>query len=250
MELKNLFRGLKGTLVALSAIAAAPLASAGMTDVVFSIKAENSDGVAEYQLTMDELGGWQRGSDTFEYSSGNKIDVRDSDGDKIFSLSNVSLFFRADPQINLSFAVQAGGVDTAFTITSGTLSFTTIQNADGQASSAFTVTDTNNNGATLTGDNGDGNAYNTYYNGTGNLFSGQVAGLSVPAGSRSRSTGSNDPASGYRSVGADVSDMTAQVKFELTARDLASGTTQYEIVPEPSAMLLLSLGALCLIRRK
>lgn len=248
MELKSLISGLKRTLVVLAAAAAAPLASANLTDVVFSIKGESNAGTAVYSLSLDDVN-WQRSQDQYEWSSDATIDVKDGSGATVFTLTNVSLFFRADPQINLSFAVQAGSADTNFSISSGMLSFDMIQNADGQASSAFTVTDTNNNGATLTGANGDGNGYNAYYNGS-NLFVGQIPSLSVPAGTQSRSTSDNYPAAGYASVGADVDNMSAAVKFSLTARDLASGTTQYEIVPEPSALVLLALGGLSLIRRK
>jgi len=248
VELKKLFAGLKRTLVVLVAIAAAPFASADLTEVVFSIKGVSDTGAATYSLTMNDLN-WQRSQDQWDWSSDASIDVKDGDGETVFTLSNVSMFFRADPQINLSFSVQAGNADTIFSITSGTLSFDTIQNAQGQASSAFTVTDTNNNGATLTGGNDDGNGYNAYYNGL-NLFAGQIPSLSVPVGTQSKSTSDNYPADGYAAVGADVSDMAAKVKFTLSARDLASGTTQYEIVPEPSALALLALGGLSMLRRK
>jgi hypothetical protein len=248
VELKKLTNGLKRTLVVLAAIAAAPLALADLTEIVFSVKGTSNDGTAIYNLTMDDVN-WQRSQDQWEWTSNSSVDVKDGDGQTIFTLSNVSMYYRADPQINLSFSVQAGSSDTVFSISSAPLSFPTIQNADGQASSAFTVTDTNNNGATLTGGNDDGNGYNAYYNGT-SLFAGQIPSLSVPVGTQSKSTSENFPLSGYSSVGADVSDMLAKVKFTLSARDLASGTTQYEIVPEPSALALLALGGLSLLRRK
>lgn len=248
MELKSLISGLKRTLVVLAVAAAAPLANANLTDVVFSIKGESNSGSAVYSLTMDDVN-WQRSQDSWDWSSDASVNVKDGNGNTVFTLTNVSMFFRSDPQINLSFSVQAGSSDTVFSITSGTLSFGQINNAQGQASSAFTVTDTNNNGATLTGGQSDGNGYNAWYNGS-NLFVGQIPGLSVPVGTQSRSTSDNYPAVGYAPVGADVTDMTAGVKFTLTAHDLASGTTQYEIVPEPSALVLLALGGLSLIRRK
>jgi len=248
VELRNVITGFKRTLCVFAVIAAAPFASASLTDVVFEIKADSDQGSAVYTLSMDDIN-WQRSQDQWEWSSGEVIDVKDANNKVVFTLSNVGMYYRADPQINLSFSVQAGAADTAFTITSGLLSFPTIQNADGQASSAFTVTDTNNNGALLTGGNADGNGYNAWYNG-GSLFAGQIAGVAVPAGTSSRSDSANYPANGYAPVGADVDDMQAQVKFTLSARDLASGTTQYEIVPEPSALVLLALGGLSLIRRK
>jgi hypothetical protein len=251
---RRTLRGLTRTTLVLAAVGIAPAVLADLPDVLFTVKAMSADGVAEYQLTLNEAG-WQRGQDQWEYNSGETIKLIDPDTQKtIAELQNVELFFRADPQINLSFAVQAGGTDTLFLISSGLLEFATIQNADGQASAAFTVTDTNNDGADLTGeigtDAGD-RAYAAYYNGLGaNLFSGLVSGLSVPAGSQSRSTAENDPLVGYRSVGADVESMNADISFTLTASDLASGTTSYEIIPEPSALVLLGLGALSLLRRK
>lgn len=248
MELRNVILGLKKTICVFAAIAAVPFASAGLTDVVFTVNAESAEGNAVYNLTMDDIG-WSRSEDQWDWSSDEVIDVKDQDGNVIFTISDVSLFFRADPQVNLAFSVQAGPADTAFTITSALLSFPTIQNAQGQASSAFTVTDTNNNGALLTGGNDDANAYNAWYNG-GNLFVGQIPAVVVPVGMSSRSDSANYPLNGYAAVGADVSDMQSQVKFTLSAKDLASGTTQYEIVPEPSALVLLALGALSLIRRK
>lgn len=250
MELRKVLSGFKKALCVFTVIAAVPFAGAGLTDVIFSVTAESDEGTAVYELTMDGMG-WQRTQDQWDWSSDEVIEVKADNGSTIFTLSDVSLFFRADPQINLSFSVQAGNSDTAFTIASALLSFPTINNAQGQASSAFTVTDTNNNGATLTGGNGDGNGYNTFYNGyLSNLFVGQIPSVVVPAGTSSRSDSANYPANGYAAVGADVSDMSAQVKFSLTAKDLASGTTQYEIVPEPSALVLLALGGLSMIRRK
>jgi len=249
VELKNVKNGFKKALCVFAAIAAVPFASADLSEVVFSIKGDSNSGSAVYNLTMDGIN-WQRSQDQWDWSSDKTVNVKDDSGNTIFTLSNVALFYRGDPQINLSFSVQAGSSDTAFTITSGQLNnFGTIKNAQGQASSAFTVTDTNNNGATLTGTNDDNNGYNAWFNGT-NLFAGQIPSITVPAGTSSRSDSANYPANGYTAVGADVTDMQAQVKFTLSAKDLASGTTQYEIVPEPSALVLLALGGLSLIRRK
>lgn len=242
-------RGLKRAACVLAAAVLAPAALADLPDVIFSIEASGSNGSGTYEVSLDDAG-WERSGSEWEYSDDSHISITDPNtGKEVFSLSGVEVFFRADPQINIAFSVQAGSVDTSFTITSNTLNFPTISNAQGQASSAFTVTDTNNNGASLSGNGAGGNSYEAFYNGS-NLFSGQILGLNVAAGSQSNSTAENDPAVGYRAVGGSVSDMTAQVSFTLSARDLASGTTTYEIVPEPSALALLALGALSLFRRK
>jgi hypothetical protein len=241
-------RGLKRAACVLAAVLA-PSAFADLPDVIFSIEASGANGTGLYEVTLDDAG-WDRSGSEWQYSNDQKITITDPDtGNVVFSVSGVEVYFRADPQINIAFAVQASNVDTAFVITSNTLNFPVINDADGQASSAFTVTDTNNDGASLSGDGAGGSSYLAMYNGT-NLFSGQITSISVPAGSQSNSTAENDPAVGYRAVGADVTNMTAEIAFTLSARDLASGTTTYEIIPEPSALALLALGALSLFRRK
>jgi hypothetical protein len=40
------------------------------------------------------------------------------------------------------------------------------------------------------------------------------------------------------------------VQFTLTHDDLASGTNSFEVIPEPSTLALVALGALSMLRRR
>jgi hypothetical protein len=58
------------------------------------------------------------------------------------------------------------------------------------------------------------------------------------------------PATGYAPIADPVADMSAMISFELSADDLASGTTNFVIVPEPTSLGLLALGVIGLLRRR
>lgn len=168
-----------------------------------------------------------------------------------------------DPEVNVNFAVQAGASTTTFHIASALLEFDTITNAEGRASAAISVTDYNpfDGDAVLTGVGDTGGAYLAQYNGW--------------AGNQEFPSGAPDPlgttfTEGIPSVTAtfggtqtanhnvdwtpitqeDPYDMSALVSFELTANDLASGTSTYLIIPEPASLTVVLLGGLSLLRRR
>ena len=158
-----------------------------------------------------------------------------------------------DPVVDLGFSVQAGAVDTQFSIGSAKLPFTTIANPIGSASAAYNLTDFGGTigAATLTGLFDGGGAYLAQYNsGTGfpdgtlftELINTQIQ-VAVPFGSQG-ANGSYDAA-----IGEAAFDMSSRIEFELSAGDLASGTSTFEITPEPTGLLLLAVGA-ALIRRR
>jgi hypothetical protein len=231
--------------------AAGSVANADLAGAAFRIEASNGTGSGVLEWGLNDLT-YDKETNTWSWSQGSSIEILDEDEDVVATLQNANVYIQGDPSINLGFAVQAGDTDTTFTITTALLSFATIQNADGQAGAGFTITDVDNNGAVFTAGNGTGHGYLAQYNGvvpTGTDFTRLIGDFSSGAG-KSASSSDNDPANGYRPVGGDVDDMSARVQFTLSANDLASGTNSYEIVPEPSALLLAALGALALIRRK
>jgi len=151
-----------------------------------------------------------------------------------------------DPFIAVFFAVLSGPSPTTFVIASGLLSFPTIDPAEGRATVGFTVTDVNGDGVTLTGKNINGDSYLAQYNGlapTGTTFASLIPGLA--AGSLSTNTASAAvPAVGFAPIGAPVSDMSVEVNFELSANDLASGTSQYVIQSPPTSVEAASWGGI------
>jgi hypothetical protein len=219
----------------------------------FKIVVSNSLGTGQLSWGVDQMT-YDPVYNEWSWNSFSPVDVKSSTGAVLASLQNASVLIAGDPSVFFGFNVQAGGVDTTFTISSALLSFGTINNAVGRASAGFTLTDTNNNGATLTGLYGAGNAYLAQYNGfagtqSGTDFTQLVKTFGAGVG-QSQSASGNDPLLGYRLVGGNVSDISSAVHFKVTAGDLASGTNFYEVVPEPSSLALLGLGALALFRRR
>jgi hypothetical protein len=163
--------------------------------------------------------------------------------------------FGQDPSVNLSFAVESGSTPggTSFTIKSALLTFPTINTPSGRASAGFTLTDgVDEDGATLTPLNSDPGSYKAQYNGfvpSGTTFTHLIPQMVAdPLGTISLSQ--DYPGGGlYEAIGTPVSDMSTQVSFVLSANDLASGSSVFEIIPEPSGLLLVAVG-LALVRRR
>jgi len=169
-----------------------------------------------------------------------------------------SATYIADPVVNLSFSVQAGSMSptTTFMIGSALLAFPTINGAIGRASAGYSVTDTEGDAAILDGIGdpaGAQGAYLAQYNG----FAGTVSGttfceffpLITALPDQTAAPSQNEPAVGFNAIVPPVSDMSSFVSFTLTRNDLASGTTNFEIIPEPASLALLLVGAALLRRR-
>jgi len=228
----------------------------GISDVIYTITATNADGQGTYSVGLDR-GRWyydlEKDAAGYEWSLSSPVNIKAPNGTIIATLLNGSFCVDCDPQVNLSFAVQAGTSATSFAISSALLTFPTIPTPQGLASAAFSVTDINHNAATLTGLGPAGMSYLAHYNGqvpTGTPFTEQIPQVLAPVGG----TGTEDvtvPPTGYATIADPVSDMSSEVTFTLTARDIASGTSNYEIIPVPEpAGLLLAVAAIVLVRRR
>ncbi len=233
----------------LSVIVAVRPVHADVSDPALQIMASNATGTGVFQVTSDQL----NFSDGVYSWSGSNIVIEDGAGDAIALIQSVSVAFRQDPVITLFFDVLAGGTDTFFSISSGLLSFPAIQDPNAAASVGMTLTDSDVSGsASLVGatSTGNGFAYVAQYNGLvpgGTTFVEAISGMSVnvPAGSTSDSFNS-----GFSIIPGAVSSMSAEIAFQLSANDSASGTSVYAIIPEPGALMLLAAGAGVLVARR
>ena len=172
-------------------------------------------------------------------------------------LNDAAVTLDPDPQIAWNFAVQAGELDAQFEIRSSLVSFPTISAsvAEGRASSGFTVTDLNGDGAVLQALGAPGaGAYTAAYNGwwgTSTEFVSMINMVAAsPGGTGAMSQSYPSMAPWWVPMGDSVSDMSSRVWFSLTANDSATGSNNYEIVPEPSTVGLLVLGTMAVLRRR
>ena len=121
--------------------------------------------------------------------------------------------------------------------------------AEGRATVGYSLTDFDGDGAILVGlgdPNGSPAAYLAQYNGNAATFSGTTFAELIPGMScgpfESTTLSDAHPALGFLPIVDPVSDMSALINFNLTANDLASGTTNYIIQEKPTSVESVSWG--------
>jgi hypothetical protein len=262
-----------GVLVAACAFCAAP-ALAGIPSTVITIGAESSLGLGAWSLDLaDPIWGAaidSEGNFNFELSDWlaaqgmDAIEITDQGtGEVLAELQTLSVTYIADPVVSTNFSVQAIGADTRFTISSGPLTFPTIDAADaiGRASASMTVTDffipgsIGASGVNIVGEQAGGAIVSATYNGaigTGSVFGEMLApGLFQPVSGGSDVRAEDIPGGGsFLPIGEDVSDISIGFDFTLSAWDLASGNATFEVIPTPGAAILLGGGLLAARRRR
>ena len=237
-------------------MAIAPFATADLSNVIYEVAVCRPGGqcLGGVQIAADDPRGhgWWEGGD-YHWMLDEDITIYDYATGTVevgyVRATGSTLDIVEDPVVDLGFSVQAGATATQFSIASAKLSFATIAAATGSANTAYNLTDWNGDEATLTGLFAGGGAYKAQYNGfpNGTLFS-ELITSPITAGSFE-----SMPANGTYSaaIAGSVSDMSARIEFELSAEDLASGTSTFEItpIPEPAGLLLLVVGGALLRRR-
>jgi hypothetical protein len=247
-------------LATLASLASAEIIGPGMTIVVSD--GQGNSAMYSYQATQDAQGNWS-------FNDNTPYPLYDNTGLLLATLNPPQLVeqgqscaatYIADPVVGLNFAVQAGPFSptTTFMIGSALLNHADIlSGAEGRASAGFSVTDGDGNGAQLVGignPNGSQGGYLAQYNG----YAGAVAGttfaelhhqVDVAPDSTTVTNNNNVPVSGFTPIAGVVMDMSSFVSFTLTRNDLASGTSNFEVIPEPASLLLVLAGVAFLRRR-
>ena len=159
---------------------------------------------------------------------------------------------RANPQVNVNFSVIGGTTAGEFTITSALVSFATVFNAMGQVNAGINLTDRSPVGASVTNAVGYGGKSYSWVNGLpGDIGATQFRELfsqDLSVSGVNNSVHGSDQTAGFEPIGLDVSSISGQIRFALSARDLASGSSTFVITPEPASLLMI-LG-LALLRRR
>jgi len=230
-----------------SVLVASSTARADIIGVLVEVEATSQMGTAKANLNIPTLP--DPVPEKVQWKLASKLQLRDAGNNLIAELEDLTIGYEQDPAIDLGFQVTAGNSDTTFTISSAVLAFPAITNGIAFASAAVTLTD----GAALPGNGADLNVvapatglYKATYNGA-TTFAELLGNVNLPgAGSIGASTDS-----GIQIIPASVTSMDAQFKFKLSANDLASGTSRFEIViPEPATGTLLGLAGFALLRRR
>lgn len=227
-------------------IVGAAAASADIGDPVVVFEAVNGLGTGSFTVNLDD-GAWD--GDSWFWMAMDPIEIRTDSGDLLVTLNEGSVFIDEDPVVGIGFAVAAGNADTVFTIQSSTVSFPTIFGAQGRASAGYTLTESNGDTATLTGQLAGGTLFEA------NTDLGTFTNLLTGPFSENSAFGTNSGTDEYPGGGAftlvgDVSEISVKWGFELSAHDQASGTSVFVVVPAPASAGLLALGGLALGRRR
>lgn len=245
---------MRGVFVALVVVLGVPsVATADLGDVVFFVEACVGPACSGFFEVTQADGEWD--GDTFTWQLEGTVDIEDDYGNLIATIGSTDpdeptfVVFRSDPQVNLGFAMQAGDQDTTFTIRSALLEFDTMLNPTAQASVGVNLSDFMGDGAWLDGAGPDDRVYLAQYNEfvpNGTTFTTLIDGLSTD---EAFDTVSIDDETGWQSLTGTVDNISSQVKLTLSAFDMASGTSNFEIVPEPAGLLLLVVAS-ALVRRQ
>jgi hypothetical protein len=232
-------------------------ARAGLADIsrdVFVIRAECSEGVAEYRATS--IDGHFAPNGSYQWSLDQPVTLRSASGSVMAVLQGASVLCHEDPDVSISFDVLAGNLEIAFTISSAQVSFPTIMQGAGRTSATLALTDLTNDGAVLNPAAQPG-AFTSRFNGAapgGTTFHDSFLSpvrVVIPGGSQ---TVSDDfPGGGdYLAMGGPVSNIGVRYEFFLSHGDEASGTGFFRVepAPAPASLWILAVGGLVRARRR
>lgn len=246
------------SIVIFSIIALAPLALADVSDNLFELViCRNGVCVADYYVPSQ--GTWNPATQQWEWILDQDVvfDDPQNPGSEFATLNSGTAIavqppipgLRTNPQVLLNFVMTGGTEDTEFTITSALQTFDPMVNPFGQSEVGINLTDRNGNGATLWSTLGNDGVSFSHYNGlapAGSLFA-ELLRDDILANPFQSAAGS-DNTNGFQPIVDIVSSMSARINFMVSARDLASGSSTFIIIPEPASLALLL--SLALLRRR
>ena len=181
------------------------------------------------------------------------------EGINLGSVNSLEVMFDADPQVDLNFSLVNNNLNypVMFTISTATIAFTPVPNAQAAASASVTLTQGAGSpeGASITGLFPNDKIYQARYSTTypvnsQTVFADLCSSMSFASGLGTSGTETVPPV-GFTNLGTTVYMMESQFKFILSPGDQASGTSAFLIIPEPASILsLLAVAGLLLLKRR
>jgi hypothetical protein len=218
---------------------------AGIVNLNVTITAATSTKSASQNFAISG----EAGGNGLEWDLGESVDI--VDGRRVLgTIESLKIKVWEDPAVSLEFYVIAMNANTLFTITAAPVVFPAIDNPQAYATAGLTLTDRNQDGASITGAYAGGKSYEALYNGP-NVYADLVS--SFNAGVRQTITQSEGkPPVGFDIIAGSITSIQSEFKFTLSANDSASGTSYFEVIPipEPATIAMLGLGSLLLLRKR
>jgi hypothetical protein len=195
----------------------------------------------------DNTGSWAFAgpatSDPFTWALSEPVNIYSSQNPTVLlaTVDSLNLTLDGDPQVVLGFAVTAGAANTVFSMSSALVAFGSLTNPAAFATAGVSVTDNDSDGGSATGLFAGSKSYQASYNG-GNLFANLVSPVIAPVDDSGIGSERN-PAVGTIPIPGSVTSIKGEFSFLLTKNDSASGTSRFNIVPEPSSVILALMAA-------
>jgi hypothetical protein len=228
-HLRHCLRNLAICLLALVTLAStAGTATADFIGATITVEATNTDGRGTFTVNLPA-----NAPDPYTYNNPNVVELRDSENMLIGSIDDIQVHLEGDPVASISFIATAGSFPTTFSINSAVVSFPPILNPIGNATATVTLTDTSTNGASLTPVAPNTGVFLPTYNGS-TLFFPFVGAQNISSGGAVTANEST----GDQIIAGSVSSIQARFNFTLSAMDTATGFGRFEVVPEPSTIIL------------
>ena len=243
-------------IVTLALTVPASIASAAVlgTDL-FTITVTNGSQTGFWHLPVS--GNFVPG-DVWTYDLASPVSIKDSSQNVVATLSTLHLEVDQDPAVSLFFSVENPNNATMHVTANSPVVAVAppLTNVTAFASSSMTLTDSNHDGASETGNFSAAKAYRSIYN-SSNIFMDLIAPFTAPNDGGQTSNDRYPLVPPTRSpIAGTVTDISSRFDFNLSPFDQASGTSRFDvtgdIVPEPAALSLLGFGAgtLLLNRRR
>ena len=221
-------------------------------------KAEFIGNLVEIDVSAgDDTGSWSlegpATGDPFTYDLTEPLNIYSSQNSEVLlaTVESLNLRLDGDPQVILNFAVTAGEANTVFSISSALVAFGSLTIPIRLRLPASPSPTTTAMAASVTGTFAGAKAYQASYN-AGNLFANLVSPVVAPA-DNSGIGSERFPAVGTVQIPGSVTSIKGSFDFILTANDSASGTSRFNVVPEPSSVILALMaatGLYCAARRR